>query len=222
MEYIDFADDNFNSWTVIPPITFSSLRRLKLLVVDPYTIVGTGLRWATHFLRSIDTPGLQQLIVISPTEYTVNTDIVEQLVEYISIGHAPSRATTSEHGPPRKSLYPELRYFGIFFPLPKGTRLYKSESLLAALPLLTHLRILGEDIDVLDRRPQCSPILVCLSIRSPVLSTTKLGDVLRRRQEAGFAIHTVALQDGEDASGLSSVVKLKTYDRSEVFEFLDL
>ncbi|CAE6489930.1 unnamed protein product [Rhizoctonia solani] len=222
MEYIEFENNNLNPWPIVAPITFSSLFRLKLLVVDPYTTVGSGLRWVTRFLRSIHAPKLRQLVIVSPTGYTITNTIVEHFVDFISTGYIPNQEAVSDQSQSCKSLYPELRYFGIFFPLPKGAQLYKSESLLAAFPSLTHLGILGEDIAVVDRTPRCSPRLVYLSIQNSARSDLELENVLRRRQEAGFPIRVVALQHNEDIRGLSSIVELKACDRSQVLEFLDL
>ncbi|CAE6420496.1 hypothetical protein ACGC1H_006620 [Rhizoctonia solani] len=222
MEYIEFENDNLNSWPIVVPITFSSLFRLKLLVIDPYATVGSGLRWVTRFLRSINAPKLQQLVVISPTGYTIDNAIVEHFIDFVSTGYIPNREAVSDQSQSHKSLYPELRYFGIFFPLPKGARLYKSESLLAAFPSLTHLAILDEDIAVVDRTPQCSPRLVYLSVQNSVRCNLELGNVLCRRQEAGFPIRVVALQYNEDTRGFPSTVELRICDRSQVLEFLDL
>ncbi|KAH7334454.1 hypothetical protein B0J17DRAFT_108150 [Rhizoctonia solani] len=199
MDYIDLTDESFNSWSIISPILFSDLRRLKLQVMEPYALVGTGLRWVTHFLRSIEAPGLEQLIVISPTEYTVGNDNIEQFADFISTGNVPDQRVGTERYPLCKSLYPKLRYFGALLPLPKG-----------------------EDTRAVDRTPRCSPNLAYLSLGSPILSEPKLGDVLHRRQEAGFPIRVVALLDDENTRELPSTVQVKFYHDSQVFDFLDL
>ncbi|CAE6489918.1 unnamed protein product [Rhizoctonia solani] len=235
LSMLDEIVDNYssgNTWTITTPtITFSFLRRLKcFLTNDPDPDwEGAGLMWAIHFLGSIHTPRLQQLIIITP--WTKNV-VIEQFVDFISTGHIPDRAVVSKQAPSHKLLYPELRYFAVVSPLLEGAGLYKSELMLASLPSLTHLGICGEDIAVVDRVPQCSPKLTYLSVESPIASDPKLGDVLRRRQDAGFPISVIALQPSrfdalrlhcdDDASGLPSAVELKSHNRNQTFEFLDL
>ncbi|CAE6401660.1 unnamed protein product [Rhizoctonia solani] len=219
-EHAYFQDGDPKSWPTISPVTFPSLRQLKLLVTDLYTIVGgMGLIWMTRFLQSIDAPGLQQLIIISPVELSDTS--IEELVDFISTGYIPNQANVNEPNPARKLLYPVLRYLGAIFPLPKDTRLHKAESMLAALPSLTHLRILDEDVAVIDRTPRCSSGLTHLFIQD-LLAPKELGDILHRRQGAGFPIRVLGLRGNEDVIGLPSEVELKRYRATQAGDFLDL
>ncbi|KAF8756001.1 hypothetical protein RHS01_04776 [Rhizoctonia solani] len=219
-EHTYFQDDDSKSWSTITPVTFSFLRRLKLMVTDLYSSSGgMGLRWMNRFLQSIDAPGLNQLILIAPS--VVPNTANEELVDVISTGYKFNRANTNESNPSSKLLYPALRYLGAIFPLPKDSRLYMAESMLTALPSLTHLRILSEDIAVLDRAPRCSSSLTHLFIQNSVFPK-ELGNILHRRQEAGLPIRTLGILGGKDVIGLPTAVELKRYDGSQAGDFLDL
>ncbi|CEL53817.1 hypothetical protein RSOLAG1IB_06598 [Rhizoctonia solani AG-1 IB] len=217
-EYPYSKDTDPALWSTIPPIAFRTLCRLKLLVADVYAVDGIGTPWILRFLQSIDAPRLQQLIIVSPP--MLSNSPIEELVDFISAGYTPNQLNANETNPARKSLYPMLRYLSVRFNLPKDTRLHKAESMLAALPSLKYLSILGEDVTVVGNTPQCSPCLTHLFIQSPA-GPGQLKRVLHNRQEAGLPIRVLGVQENTDVTELPCTVELKRYSPARAISFLD-
>lgn len=165
-------------------ISHVHLPYLRRLEVTSYS----STRWSLCVLRTIDAPNLEQLSLSVGFDSLEGFEVAD-LSRYIATGKLsdPNPDLTSKPLAD-KPIYPSLRCLDVS---PFQGRQDDFKILFSALASVNRLMIPDGALDLLGQSPWLLPDLVHLGF--PNSTPHQLGNVLRRRLEAGFPVKTVEL-----------------------------
>lgn len=148
-------------------------------------------QWAFAIIQMIDAPALEYLKLTAD----FNSETIAGLVERITTGASENRFAevlrSLNDGQPvaYESIYPALRDLNIESTYDPPDEL---KTILSVFHTTTHVSLPDETLRLLGDAPWVLPKLECITTEMPSM----LGDILRRRAEAGFPIRRVEVVEG--------------------------